>query len=79
MAGASKPEKRMHEKNEQKCKLVLVQHIVDNHIKYVKDKRTAKEIFDVFRAVFRFYLNVRALPISCSYKKKLISVEIHEK
>lgn len=45
-------------KFEKQCKSLLIQCIADSHLEYVKDKKTAKDVFDVLvrtfeRKVFR--------------------------
>lgn len=41
-----------HTKNEKKCKSILIKHIGDNYLEYVKDKETAKGIYDTLGEVF---------------------------
>lgn len=39
-------------KEEKKCKSILIKHIDDDQLEHVKDKETAKEIFDTLQAIF---------------------------
>lgn len=43
---------RKHLKNEKRCKSVLIDHIADSQLEHIKDKTTAKEIFDALKSVF---------------------------
>lgn len=45
-------EYRKHIKKEKKCRKILVEHIDDSQLEYVKDKLTAKEIYDALQQVF---------------------------
>lgn len=74
MESASETEKRNHEKNERKCKLVLVQHYADSYLEYVQDKRMAKEIFNALRAVFER----KSIAGQLWLRKKLITLKYRE-
>lgn len=45
-------ESRKHIKKEKKCKSLLVKHIADDQLEYVKDKTNAKDMYEALRAVF---------------------------
>lgn len=45
-------EYRKHIKNEKKCRSLLVKHIDDSQLEYVKDKVMAKDIYDALQQVF---------------------------
>lgn len=49
---ATDREYRMHIKNDKKCKSLLVKHMDDDQLEYVKDKFTAKEMYGSLCAVF---------------------------
>lgn len=49
---ATDREYRKHIKNEKKCKALLVKHIANDQLEYVKDKATAKDMYDSLCAVF---------------------------
>lgn len=53
VTAATTPEaKTIVEKNEKKCKSLLVQCIHDSQLEYIKDRVTAKDIYDTLVSVF---------------------------
>lgn len=43
---------RKHLKKEKLCKSLLIQHIADSQLEYIKDKSMAKDIYDALKSVF---------------------------
>lgn len=58
---------------EKKCKSLIIQCIADSHLEYVKDKTSAKEVYDVLVSTFerrstsgQLYLRKKLLTLKCN-------------
>lgn len=71
---ATDREYRKHIKKDKKCQSLLVDHIHDDQLEYVKDKFTAKEMFDSLRDVFER----NSIAGQLWLRKKLITLEYRD-
>lgn len=71
---ATDREYRAHIRKEKKCKSLLVDHIDDDQLEYVKDKFTAKGMFDGLCDVFER----NSIAGQLWLRKKLITLEYHD-
>lgn len=58
-------------KNDRKCKAILIQYVSDSHLEYIKDKKTAYEMFNALKEVFEKTGTRNQL----FYKKKLLALK----
>lgn len=71
---ATDREYRAHVRKEKKCKSLLVDHINDDQLEYVKDKLTAKDMFDGLCEVFER----NSIAGQLWLRKKLITLEYRD-
>lgn len=68
---SSDREYRKHMKMEKKCKSLLIKHIADDQLEHIKDKTTAKEIYDTLEFVFER----KSIAGQLMLRKKLVTLK----
>lgn len=63
-----------HVRKEKKCKSLLVKHIADNQLEYVKDKMMVKDMYDSLRTAFER----KSIAGQLLLRKKLITMKYDE-
>lgn len=71
---ATDKEHKKHAKKEKLCKSLLVKHIADDQLEYVKDQNSAKEMYDNLRAVFQR----KSMAGQLWLRKKLITLKYQD-
>lgn len=74
VAGLNNIQIYAHTKNELKCKSILIRHIGDNSLEYIKDKETAKDIYDTLGEVFER----KTVSGQLFLRKKLLTLKYNE-
>lgn len=67
-------EQRKHVKKKKKCRSELVKHIDDSQLEYVKDKDTAKDIYDALQEIFE----QKSIAGQLCIRRKLLTLKYNE-